>query len=34
MHLNKKNQGSIDSENEIIKMSHECIKKLNKIIIK
>ena len=34
MYLNEKNQGSIDSENEIIKMSHERIKKLNKIIIK
>ena len=34
MYIKEKNQGSISSEKEIINMSHECIKKLNKIIIK
>ena len=34
MHLNEKNYGSIGCGNEIIKMSHECIKTLDKIIIK
>ena len=34
MYINEKNQISIGYEKEIINMSNECIKKLNKIIIK